>query len=437
MSNIVDIQNGRPRQALFIDWMTLYGIAMEPIVLEGVYRQQGDVKTSMWFSDVRRVECFIDGRWQPFAVLCQHPTTPQMATAMVSIKIANHILYRPDYYDLIIQMLIDWHVGSVHISRLDVAADFLELACGWGGEVLASKLASGRCVRKGSRKVKIFARSPYHISNDGKMQKKSGGIESITFGTHASVCQFQLYNKTEELRQASMGGYCPKEYIRDCWKQAGVWSPERDTWRIELRLTSKAHSLVNTQTGQMQPVDLYSLRPEALPQTILAIFAKWAEIRSTERCSASDVEHFSRLKRVELLSWSAVLAVVPRCKPVRVGLPSSNYIKGLMTTIMQFKTQFEHLLPDITDKFILGDALAAIKCIYSEAKSQERKAEVERFIHGANLSLLDVIELSPMMTESEEHYFAYVKAIESYYKSKENTKNRNQDADNQRQSRPA
>lgn len=421
-------------QALFIDWLTLYGSARENITWSGALRPDGDPKPSMFFNKVQKFEILLDGRWQTCGVVCSEPTTPQMDKATISFKVANHILYREDYYDIILKVLTQLKITAVHIARIDVAADFLRLANGWDGAHLARELAAGYAVRKGSRKVKIFAKSPYHIHDDGTIAKGKGGIESITFGTHASVCQFQLYNKTEELRQQSMGGYCPKEYIRDCWKKAGVWSPEEDTWRIELRLSSKAHSIVNMVTGQLQPIGLYEIRPEVLKETILAIFSKWAEIRSTRRMAKSDIEHFTRLPRIVLMDVTLDKLIVPKTKPEREGLPASGYIKGIMTTIERFRNQFNHLLPDQTDRYILGDALSAIKCIYSEARTEERQQEVRAFLKDTSFKMLDIIEMRPEMTKSEEHYFAYIRAVEQWTRDTEiqTFKNQFNNANNQR-----
>ena len=421
--------NGNTKQALFLDWLTIYGIRLEPIQLADRYKADGDPKSSMYFKRVQKVMLLLDGRWQALGVLCEEPSTPKMNVNTISFKFANHILYRSDYYDIIIDTLRDFHISCPHIARIDVAVDFLQLACGLSGLQLAQQLADGRAIRKGSRKMSVHGKSPYRILDDGVLVRAGGGIESVTFGTHASVCQFQLYNKTEELRQSSMGGYCPKEYIRSCWKQAGVYSPDADTWRLELRLSSKAHSIVNLQTGQLEPIGIYQLRPEGLQLAIRAIVAKWAEIRSTRRASQHDLQHFSRLRRIELLEFSGDCTIVPRCKPVREGLPASAYIKGVMSTIERFRTDFLHLLPDPTDRYILGDALSAIRCIYSEARSAEREAEVRAFLAGASFDMMEIIDMSPQMSKSEEHYFSWIKGLEQYYKLHPNQQNRNPYAD--------
>lgn len=372
------------KQALFIDWLTLYGIACQPIDLTkfSSYRRRGDIKQSMYFKQVECVETYIDGRWQDLGVLCQIPTTPKMCGATISFKVANHILYRPDYYDIIIQTLMDFLIKDIHIARIDVAADFLRTVDGMSGQTLATRLAAYSFVRRGSRKLAVHGRCPYHIRQDGSIEARRGGIESVTFGTHASVCQFQIYNKTEELRQSSMGGYCPKEYIRECWRQAGVYSPDEDTWRVELRLNSKAHSLLNKVTGELVPVDLASLAPDRLAATITSIFMKWADIRRAP-FDNSEIHHYDRLHRVHIIPDNPALSVVPKVKPQRNGLPASAYVKGVMTTIERLKENYVHLMNDPIDEYILGDALKAIKCIYHESRKEERVREAQQAYYEA------------------------------------------------------
>lgn len=412
------------KQALFIDWLTIYG-RCRLLHMKGpqevsdmpsqIYNYTiGTPKRSIHFNCVAPITRKVGGRQMPIGILCWHPATPIMHPTTCSLKFDNSLLYRGDYYMQIIDALRALQLDMVTITRVDFALDFLDIQLpheAVAGEELIRRFVHGRYVRKGSRKFAIHGTSSRRIKDDNLIVTDDKvGYESITFGTHASVSQWTLYNKTQELRAHSLGGYCPKEYIRDGWKEAGCYSPQRDTWRIEVRITGRANTLVNHATGEVEPLTLLALEPARLLNTARAVFAKWSVIYDTQLATASSTTHISRLERVQLLSSEATDVSIMRITPERVGLPNAKYIKGVLTTMRTIAGEHAELLSDYTDAYIISDARRAIASIYNAARAADREKELQKMRAEVGKSILDILCYVPQLSPAEEHLYSYLHA---------------------------
>lgn len=411
------------KQALFLDWLTIYGRCrlLHITPQQGVSEMPTHIgnytistpKRSLHFNNVAPISRKVDGRNLAIGTLCWHPATPIMHPTTCSVKFDNALLYRADYYSQIIDLLRALQLDMVTITRIDLALDFIDMQVPHNevvsGDELIRRFVDGRYVRKGSRKFAIHGTSSRRIKDDALIVGDRAGYESITFGTHASVSQWTLYNKTQELRAHSLGGYCPKEYIRDGWKEAGCYSPQRDTWRIEVRITGRANTLVNHATGEVEPLTLLALEPARLLNTARAVFAKWSIIYDTQLATASSTTHISRLERVQLLSSEATDVSILRIIPKRVGLPNAKYIKGVLTTMRSIAIEHADLLSDYTDAYIISDARRAMVTIYNAARAADRERELQRMRAEVGKSILDLLSFEPRLSDAEEHLYSYLR----------------------------
>lgn len=412
MTNKMNVAHDARKCCLFLDWLSMYGISR--VDFAGTLPRGWMSLTkggSMWFDQVIELRKLHRGIYVPFVVVCTKPKSPVMTPDTISMKFANNLLYRADAYSEIVDFLRIFEVQCTKITRVDIAYDFQRLSNNMSGSDLLYRLMNGQIIRKGSRKMAIHGKARYHIKPNGDIEDKKGGCESITFGTHASVCQWQLYNKSEELRQAQVKDYNPKQYIRDCWKNAGLDEGERDVWRIEVRLTSNARTLLNTTTGELIPMTLRSLSPENFELAVRSIFAKWSVLYYVPK-DLSSFNHTDRLKRVAILDGAPEEVVsMPRADAEKQGLPHSSYIKGVMSTIQKFTECYRDILSDPTDAYILSDAKNAIESIYSTARERERRAQWKRVLQMEAEHVAMMLEFDPQLTPTECTYFSYLKAM--------------------------
>lgn len=430
-----DSSNHHRGFALHIDWLTLYGMCSMSSWLMGCaaldasrplpvgYGLKGECRRTMWFERCYEITAQFERVVKTIAVVCVQPTSSVMCPTTCSVKFANHVLYRKDYYERIVNFLTAFQIGNTHIARLDACADFVTLPNGWTGARLAKELMHGRVIRRGSRKFTICGRSAASFTDADMLRYHDTGVESITFGTHASVSQWQLYNKSLELRESKMNGYMPKEYIARSWQDAGIvnksdsfmrtlQSDGTDVWRIEVRIKSDCRSLLNKETGCLRQVELYDLHPTAVCDTIKDIFAKWSILyKLGTHPTQYAMTHADTLPRVPLLGAGSIVYYGHASTP-RSNLPHSNYIKGVMRTLQDFARERISLMADATDAYVLQDAVKIIECIYSQAKSDERHRYFEQLSHIHMEDIALAINLHAQLDDGMLSYFTYLRMVQ-------------------------
>lgn len=279
-----------------------------------------------------------DGCLEPFGVLCSEPTTPSMNPCMCSFKVENHVLYRQgekSWLDMVRMFLADYNFKILSISRCDLAADFIYLRGRVSGPKLIENIKSFRWWKIGKYKVAEHYRMPYELKTSSwsdnaderplmffQRQKVAARVETMTFGSMSSDAQVCVYDKTLELNRSSVKisadddapAESAKEYIRDCHKAAGVFSPKLHTWRIEIRLKSKSLFLFDNLRMTERPLELADLEPASLFETFRAAANKYfklvdASINGSEQITPAYCQkmasHKNRLPEVELFTPSS------------------------------------------------------------------------------------------------------------------------------------
>lgn len=397
-----------------IDWLTIYGSigvtpdSMEQLPNAGRFTlDYTHDRSNLYFKH----SCIVRRDGFAVGVMCHQPTGHIMRPSTISFKVDNALLYSDKWYDVLLDFLIAFNVRFVTITRIDFALDFDHIGQhDWHGSELAQRFADGRLLRYGSRKYRIIGSGTSKINPQGGIEDAKGGIESVTFGSHNSTCQFQLYNKSLELKQKSIGDYCPKRYIIDCWEHAGL-DMTRDIWRIELRLSGTAKTLVNHLTGEIEPLTLLALAPDHIIETIRAVFSKWCIIYDASFATASTDTHIDRLPRIQVLPMGDL--IIARTIPQVRELPHARYIKGVMSTMERFTKELAQYLNDPVDTYIIGDAQRAIMSIYSYALAETRRLESAKVRERNARSLLDLLDLKPDLSPFEKHLYSYLKVTEA------------------------
>lgn len=234
------------------------------------------------------------GCMSPFGILCSDPTTAALDPCMCTLKLDNSLLYREgcsQWLDMLRIWLADYQMKILHISRCDLAADFIKLNNRISGAQLVDKIKSLEWWKCGSTKVAEYYKLPYEDvqdswgqdpANSPKVYLQRGAlrtrVESMTFGTMSSDAQVCVYDKTLELKRTEVeierGGQIiresAKEYIRDCHKLAGVYDEKRHTWRVEIRLRQKSLFISDPAYMSDRAVQLNDLEPHKLYNTFVA-----------------------------------------------------------------------------------------------------------------------------------------------------------------------
>lgn len=331
---------------LSVDWLTInlytgHSLGVTPETKSFMWRARtyGTKQWSMVY-DVDYVS--EDGELLPFGVLTAVPTNSGWDPAFCALKLDNHLLYRDGqqlWFDLVRIFLDEYCLAVRNIARVDLAADFLYLHGRVSGPQLVQNLKSMRWWKCGTVNCSEHYSMPYSLkwSNDAKgggfeteVYLQNGQlaprVETLTFGTMSSDAQVCIYDKTLELNRSQVTvtrngeefKESAKEYIRECHKNAKVFSKNRHTWRIEIRLKNNACYLRESSTGKPVQLTLDDLAPAKLAETFLAAQDKYFRLVDATDGGRATVDreyceimrgHKNRLPSVRLFEAHSLLTV--------------------------------------------------------------------------------------------------------------------------------
>ena len=149
-------------------------------------------------------------------------------------EIKNQVLYSSEWTNVITDCLAAMDITYIkNITRLDIALD--------GANHITPFLNAFAHDHSGRIGMKGRARLTPRM-----MDKKTKMFDGWQIG--AGHKYITIYNKTREIDEKSH-----KEYIRDCWRRAGL-DLEAENWRCELRLDSQAiNSVKAKETTIVEP----------------------------------------------------------------------------------------------------------------------------------------------------------------------------------------
>lgn len=392
---------------LSIDWlecfcMTDNAISAEPPVSCFMWKER-PFGSKMW-EHIFEVTYLIDGQEPaPFAVVCTHLRGKIEQPCAASVKIANEQLYKVELWTRFMQFRCLYGITIKNISRVDLAADFIYLRGRISGRQLVKNIKELRWWKCGSVNCSEHYSLPYSIkwaANPDTMEQtlyaQSGRAElrteSLTFGTKSSFAQVCIYDKTLELSSHEVDGVAQKEYIRDAWKQAGCYDPTRHTWRIEIRLNSKAMTVADQYaSGGLRAVQLADLYPDQLPQTFQAASDVWFRLVDASKgdpdfCPDSQFCQSMRKRKNEF----QVVRLFPAidCHIRFSSRPhqsqASKFINAMIKRLDSTADQFDNQeLPARrkSDPHFLREAAQVMRSIFAAEVAKERKeARTDYFV---------------------------------------------------------
>lgn len=384
-----------------IDWLELFGNTSDIIDVEQPATSYAwEMKTfgsKMWLHifDVYILE---DGVYSThFATVCTGLRGKVEQPLAFSLKLSNEFCYRQDKWQQLTLFMSLYRMSFVKVSRCDLAADFIYLHNRVSGVQLVKNIKSLKWWKCGSVNCSEHYTLPYSVKwsmlpkdmeyqewqQQGTLQPR---VESLTFGTKSSFAQVIIYDKTLELSVHSIDGVAAKEYIRDCWKKVGCFDEKRHTWRIEIRMSSKAMSLKDPFSAKgLRPVNFLDLQDDKLPATFKSAADVWFRLvdasdggkitEITQDYIEKKRANKSRFDVVTLFNWESLQLGFTHGASAKMP---SRFTKAMINRIEQTANEIatKRIKPFApTDTYYLGIAATILRLQYTRQKEGESLAE--------------------------------------------------------------
>lgn len=389
-----------------VDWLEIFGMSQNPIVDEYTSNifgcKQRPFGSKMWehIFEFYNLEDGVFGC--PFAVLCTCMRGKIANPCAVSLKIANEQLYRADRWQKIEQFREWLGITFMNLSRVDLAADFIYLHGRVSGRQLVDNIKNLKWWKCGSTKIAEHYTMPYsaawsQLPDDMEYDTYNQGgklalrTESLTFGTKASFAQVCLYDKTVELSTHEVDGVSSKEYIRDCWKQVGCYDEKRHTWRLEIRMNSKAATIKDpTKAEGLRPLVFMDLRDDVLAKTFKSAADVWFRlVDATQGGKVQDItaeycqtwrKYKAKFPVVELFPWESLQFgfVHRKAKPC-----PSRFTSAMMNKLAELSRQIQAKeVPHMTkfDQHFIDVTRTVLYTIYLGQTCIEERQEIADII---------------------------------------------------------
>lgn len=218
-------------------------------------------------------------RRKPYSVKSQGGIFPDGAC---HIRLTNRQCYSPTAAADLRDFLAKYDYNFRGISRVDIAADFVQFDNGDDPAEFVRRYMAGKLHKIGLSRVHVYGHdfddnSLIVIDEHNKLVKKpkilkNGNIiaahgsdskwilkfNSLKWGSPSSRVSVKLYCKSQELREVK-----DKFYIRDCWEAAG-FDPSEKVWRLEYSINSDAKDWVVNESGELFRLSFEQLRQDKL-----------------------------------------------------------------------------------------------------------------------------------------------------------------------------
>lgn len=385
-----------------VDWLEVFCLSYTPITSDippTIFCSKSRERGSKLWQNILDLY-FVEGDCMgaPFGTLCAGLRGKQPNPLGCSLKLANEVLYQKDWHTKLMQFVALYGIQIMNISRVDLAADFLFLNGRVSGRQLVSNIKNLRWWKCGTVNCSEHYTLPYSLSwsidpdameVDIFDQQNSDGIrtESLTFGTKASFAQVCIYDKTLELKHLTIDGVCSKQYIIDAHQAAGVFDPTRHTWRIEIRLNSKAGTLKDEHAPNgLRPLHITDLYNGKLLLTFRAAADVWFRLVDasagdpTFKCTPEWAQKYRKRKNefevVDLFPFKNLtqqFATRPHQET------PSRFIKAMINRLDEFGSKMRR--KEVATKYrhnalLLESSAQILRGFYNRAREEEYQQSV-------------------------------------------------------------
>jgi hypothetical protein len=202
------------------------------------------------------------------------------------LKIDNYYLY---HFSSSIKEFIGWLLRRLDlefhgITRIDIAYDFNSFYNRREPENFIKAFLRNEILKKKKTKFKV-AGNHDHINT----------FNWITFGSKTSTVNYKLYNKSLEMKEASM-----KPHILKDWKSS-LLDLNKDVWRLEFTINSNTNTLMN----EYRKINFHSLETLSL-DIISGIFYNLYESYFQFVYNDRNQSRKDRMKEITLIQFPEV-----------------------------------------------------------------------------------------------------------------------------------
>lgn len=258
-------------------------------------------------------EKFAEVQIHPHAGSILHPDS-------AIVKVENRRLYAPNLWQVLDAFLRSCQLVVQNISRLDLAADFVQfhkyLCPRFIEDVMSSKICH---IGRGGGGAYFVQRS----RDDMNQGQRAIHFNGLSYGSHSSAVRAYLYNKTIELVTVA-----DKPWIREKWNAAGLTDPLKPwqrqfVWRLEISikaegLTYKAPTEDATNEENVR-IDYPRLKRDTNADDLKDLYRAYVNKYFRFYVNApkiTNVTVWSRKHGVDLFGDGNTYKVAPKLRPV-------------------------------------------------------------------------------------------------------------------------
>lgn len=259
-----------------LDWLSIYVDASRWRVHSDYACRKEDYGTSV-YKDMYTISRY----GGELAILSCNPRNGTMKAGTGILKILNQWLYSYGLDRIVRNLLHDFNLVPLSISRVDICADFNSFIDYQDPQDLIRDFLAVKVWKIGAAKYKTIGQ-----------QSAKHAFQYLRFGSNTSDVSAYMYNKTQEFRDVKR-----KNYIEQAWELNGI-NPNKEVWRLEFSLKGNGLKFLNKTSGEFEQKTLDMVLDEELRiQLFNACYLKYWDFRFNDGQVRKD-----RMIRCRLLS---------------------------------------------------------------------------------------------------------------------------------------
>lgn len=174
-----------------------------------------------------------------FADLWFNPSSSILHKNLCSVKISNEMLYHPELFVYVRNLIKLLKLTNISISRFDLCCDFQEFINNYEVDRFMKDLINSKILYNCRSQFKVCG-----VSSDFQT------IHSLSFGSRSSYIYVTLYDKTKEMRDVAVKNYIQKQWF------VNNFDMSKPVWRLEFSINQNSEQLVNESSGDIFNITL-------------------------------------------------------------------------------------------------------------------------------------------------------------------------------------
>jgi len=280
MFNSIKLFGNNSPAIIGIDWLQLYVEVPEDFInkYSKLYELSLEDYQTRQFKKVVTIK---DRKTEEqIGTIVYDPHSKIMAQTAGVLKIENKYLYQTTLKDWVHNLLNEFNLILLNITRLDLFIDFEQFAGGNDPETFIKQFVSGDVIKCGKSKFQLCGNV-----------KKVFTYDYIKFGSKTSEINYYLYNKTKELREVKN-----KPYIKEQWTKNKI-GKTKDVWRLEFSISGGCKELIeNTGESISTLKELKMLEDKTIKQFLHYLITKYWQFATKENFEKD--KNISRVKKI-------------------------------------------------------------------------------------------------------------------------------------------